>query len=297
MKKWLKKLKSLFSVLAISFVLIVVWKTWDAIVDTVARADFVWLIYSVLMWMAVHLIIPVYTQKIFQSLSVSIDYLHAFRIHAKRLPARYIPGGIWHSVARVEGYHGQGIGKRYIALYLLIENLTAAGGSLFLGGSIILMSMPQIPTLLNELLPWITMAALILMVGMLLIINSRLLPAGESLIMTQYLLGIILLCLFWLFAGLAFFCFVRSLLGMDFILNVLQTIGVYLFSWGMGFVTLVVPQGIGVSEFVASQLIPNEKDILVMISLLIGFRVVCLVGDILIWILSFLPLSGNLTRG
>ena len=60
--------------------------------------------------------------------------------------------------------------------------------------------------------------------------------------------------------------------------------GVYLFSWGVGFIAIIAPQGIGVFELVASELMDGPIGFMGLAALIAGFRVVVLVADILVWL-------------
>jgi hypothetical protein len=60
--------------------------------------------------------------------------------------------------------------------------------------------------------------------------------------------------------------------------------GIYLFSWGVGFLAIFAPQGIGVFEFVASELMASPVGFMGLAALIAGFRIVVLVADIAVWL-------------
>ena len=60
--------------------------------------------------------------------------------------------------------------------------------------------------------------------------------------------------------------------------------GIYLFSWGVGFLAVFAPQGIGVFEMVGSQLMQSPLGFVGFAALIGGFRLVILVADLLVWI-------------
>ena len=287
-----RTLKAIFSILAIGFILFVIWDRWEITGEIVSKSNLKLLLCSVLLWGTSHLIVPMFSVAIFRGLSASIRYKDAFYIHTSRLPAKYLPGGIWHSVARVEGYHGHGIDKRYIALYLLIENLSTAGVTLLVGGVIVSLFI-EAQSWFTTIIPWVVIASLAVLLALPWVINHNMLPVGERMVMKRYWYGIVLLCLFWGVASLAFYSFIMAMDGADLTADLLQIMGIYLFSWGVGFIALIAPQGIGVSEYVASQLLPHGMDTLVVITLLAGFRGVVLIGDMLSWLLVLLLFRGG----
>ena len=59
--------------------------------------------------------------------------------------------------------------------------------------------------------------------------------------------------------------------------------GIYLFSWGVGFLSIFAPQGIGVFEFVASEFMQGPIGFMGFAALIGGFRVVILVADMITW--------------
>ena len=61
--------------------------------------------------------------------------------------------------------------------------------------------------------------------------------------------------------------------------------GIYLFSWGIGFVSIFAPQGIGVFEFVASELMGGPIGFMGLAALIAGFRVVVLAADVVVWLI------------
>jgi hypothetical protein len=59
--------------------------------------------------------------------------------------------------------------------------------------------------------------------------------------------------------------------------------GIYLFSWGVGFLSIFAPQGLGVFELVASELLKGSIGFMGLAALIGGFRAVVLVADLVVW--------------
>ena len=239
------------------------------------------------LWLMVHLIAPIFTVLIFRGCQQVLSYREAFLIHATRLPAKYLPGGIWHSVARAADYHEQGINGRQIAIYLLIENFMAAATTLAMGGVIVaglsdagaewrwaagLLALLGVATLL--VLPWV--------------VNRHLLHSHGGLILKFYYSGIIFSIVNWTIAGTAFVLYLTSFPALELSTSLVEAAGIYIFAWGVGFITLFSPQGIGIAEFTSAQLLSATHSLGTLATVLAGFRVVVLCADLLAWALSFL---------
>ncbi len=63
----------------------------------------------------------------------------------------------------------------------------------------------------------------------------------------------------------------------------LETAGAYLFSWGLGFISIFAPQGIGVFEVVAADLMRGAGTLMSVAALLAGFRLVILAADAVVF--------------
>src|ERR1700733_9080997 len=59
------------------------------------------LIITVLLWASLNLLIAVFTWIVLRETGANISYGAILRIHVGRLPARYLPGGIWQTVSRM----------------------------------------------------------------------------------------------------------------------------------------------------------------------------------------------------
>ena len=64
----------------------------------------------------------------------------------------------------------------------------------------------------------------------------------------------------------------------------LETAGAYLFSWGVGFISIFAPRGIGVFEVVAAELMRGDSAFMSVAALLAGFRFIILAADATVWV-------------
>jgi hypothetical protein len=118
-------------------------------------------------------------------------------------------------------------------------------------------------------------------------VSQTLLAAGEPrLVFRQYLASLVVLAFYWIGAGIAFVLFLKAFPTLELAASNIESASIYVFSWGIGFVTLFAPQGIGVSELVASNLLGERGSVAALAALLAGFRVVILTADLTAWLLA-----------
>ncbi|ANJ67708.1 hypothetical protein A9404_10275 [Halothiobacillus diazotrophicus] len=90
---------------------------------------------------------------------------------------------------------------------------------------------------------------------------------------------------FWILSSISFLFFLDAfssdLLGSSW----LQVVGVYLYSWGVGFLAIFAPQGVGVFEVVAANLLNSNFPIQGLIVVLVLFRLVTALADLLFWLI------------
>ncbi len=80
---------------------------------------------------------PLFAAVVFRGSGSNMSYQCALRIHLANLPARYIPGGIWHTVGRIVAFRELGFDANRISLFVLLENLLAAAVAFLLGGGLL----------------------------------------------------------------------------------------------------------------------------------------------------------------
>jgi len=280
---WIRRLKAGFTWLAVIAMVIAVLRFRDFLVSAWAEAEPGHLLAAVLLWAATHFVSPWFTLVVFGR-DRPIDYRSALCVHALRLPAKYLPGGIWHMVGRISDFRELGHERPALIDFLLMENLVAAGFALGVGGCLLwlfgdahwdsLLATIGIGGILGlALVPW----------GVRLVTRSgRIFPA------TRYLRLLALTAVFWALASTAFVVFLGGF-GEEFLHAKLPAIyGTYLFSWGTGFVAFFAPQGIGVFEFVSGKLLEGQLELGRAVALMASFRVIVLAGDLLAWALVLL---------
>ena len=100
-RRALRVAKLVFTPLALCFLVYVAWQARESFVEVLRNARPGWLAVAVCAWMAAHLCSALFTRAALLACGSRLDYSRSLHIHVARLPARYLPGGVWHTVARV----------------------------------------------------------------------------------------------------------------------------------------------------------------------------------------------------
>jgi hypothetical protein len=87
----------------------------------------------------------------------------------------------------------------------------------------------------------------------------------------------------WCIAATAFVIYLSAFPELALQAAPLETAGAYLFSWGVGFISIFAPQGIGVFEVVAAELMHGDSAFMSVAALLAGFRLIILAADATVW--------------
>lgn len=275
-------LKRIFTPLALGALIYFAWRSHDALSDIITAANKTWIFASIVIWSVLHLVSPLITTHILRSRRLTLNYTTALRIHAARLPAKYLPGGIWHSVARAGDYRTEGIATSAVGWYLLIENIIIAAVTLALGGGLVAIQSSLVPEW--RIAGFISLIIGVTALAIVPVISRK--SRWESIQLTvpeEYIKSVFYMIGYWSMVGLAFASYMRSFETLSLTGSSLEVAGIYIFSWAIGFITLIAPQGIGISEFVSSQLLEGTLPATGFMALIAGFRILILMADLLAW--------------
>ena len=273
--------KRIFLPLAFAFLTYFAWESRELLVDIVRGANPLTLAVAVLVWMLMHALSPLFSMLIFRTRNVPLSYKTAARIHIANLPARYVPGGIWHTVGRIAGFRDMDIGRRDISIFVFLENTLAICVAFMIGGSLLAAN--------RGLDGWGQIAALSAVGGSVLLLASpfilslRVVQGDDRFPTGDFVTATIVTAISWCVAATAFVIYLSAFPGLPLQAAPLETAGVYLFSWGVGFISIFAPQGIGVFEVVAADLMRGAGTLMSVAALLAGFRLIILAADMTAW--------------
>lgn len=284
-KKFISIAKFAYVPIAIIFISYLCWINIYVIKDTFTNISLLHLLACISIWLFLHCLSPLFTIISFSQIGTSISYRDAYLIHTSYLPAKYIPGGIWHTVARSQSYCELKITKQNVITYLIQENLIIAAVTLLIGGIIVgAYSNNMMISNLAIILACISVISLIIWP----FLKNKFLEAScPTFYLLRYVLSIFLIAIYWITASVSFVIFLNIFPNIDSLCHAIYTAGTYIFSWGIGFIALFAPQGFGISESVAAGLLCTSVAPTALIVLLSSFRIILLLADLLSWISSF----------
>ena len=285
-RKLLIWVQRLFTPVALAFLAYFVWLARDDLLSLLREASLPLLIVAVVAWSLFNIVTPLLAVILFRACGVPIDWAHAFSIHATRLPARYVPGGVWHTVGRVIDYSQQGMKPRHLTAFVLLENGLAASVALAVGGAAVFATREA--DSIGMLAVMASLAGTAALPVMWFVINKKILKAPESLSLSAFALAVGLMAAIWIIATIAFLMYLGAFPASFANHSYVEVGGIYLFSWGIGFLSIFAPQGIGVFELVSSKLIQSPIGFVGFAALIGGFRIVVLVADLLVWMSTHL---------
>lgn len=276
-------LKLLFTPLAFAFLVYFAWQSRGDLAELISDASLAYLGAAAIVWGLLHAFSPILAVIVLNACGSSVSWQQAFATHAARLPARYLPGGIWHTVGRVMDYREQGVAARHLSAFILLENGLAAAVTLTIGGAIVFTTRGA--DSLGSIAGLASVASVIALPVIAYLLNARVLQRPDRLSALAYLKSILVVMVFWTGATIAFLLYLNAFPVSTGVWSNVEMGGIYLFSWGVGFLAIFAPQGIGVFEFVASELMHGPIGFMGFAALIAGFRVVVLVADIAVWLI------------
>lgn len=259
------------ALLCIGYLLIVEHESISIAIDSVSLHS---LLIPLILIAIAHGFIAICTQMLFRALGNPIQISFVLKTHINRLPARYLPGGIWQTVSRAIDFSVSGIATSVIIRVMLLEMAAAATLAGFIGTLLYLVSEPSNHALLMTAILIVSSLGLILMPWL-----ASLRLQKKWTVNRHYLLALIAFSIVWLLYGTAFFLFMSSALDE---MPWAQAVGIYLVAWLAGFLAFFAPQGIGVFELTTSYLVKGDMTFAFLTSVL-AFRILCIFADLTIW--------------
>lgn len=275
----LRLAKIFYTTITFFFIMYFSWTNKELLEKMIKSADISFLFFSLSTWCILHLLSPFSPKVVFAGLGYQMPYKHLLFIHLSRLPARYLPGGIWHTVGRLKDYHSYGIPRNQLAIFTLIETLFPCIITFFLGGSYLCLasehnSIYNIPCILAI----ISSCILVITPYWALKKLRNYLTSNFHFI---YLLLALLSISFWVIASISFVFYYLSMVEYISSISLTKIAATYIFSWGVGYVSIFAPQGIGIFELVAGKMMEIPLTLGGAISFLAGFRIVAFGADCL----------------
>lgn len=268
----------LFTPIAMSAVAWFLFANYSSVLGIAKTARLDWLLLSVALWCVVNITVPIVTHKLFSARNQNIPLSKLAGIHLGRLPAKYIPGGIWHTAARGIDYLEAGITRRELFNVLVTEHVMALMITAGVGGAGIYLytnsDFWSYIGLVAGLLAFTGLAGAVFMLFRKRDKDSRM----------CFLEAFITQLLVWVFASSSFLVYYEAFefYGVDN--SPLYVILSYMFSWSLGFVAFFTPQGFGVFEVVIADLLTPKSTVASVAFIFLGFRFAILASDMIVYL-------------
>jgi glycosyltransferase 2 family protein len=199
---------------------------------------------------------------------IRIDLLTSLGVYMRRIPARYLPGGIWHSVARyADMKFDAGVDVHALRRLFLLETMLVVVSGLLACGIGIAVFSPQSPVFVFAALQGAAGAAA----------ASIAVALAWRRAWKRLGLGAALFLLIWPATGGAFALIAQPLLGTCAAPTIVST---YLVAAVQGYVAIFAPQGWGVAEASYALLEPCQVGVPSVVAGFLLFRISAIAGDI-----------------
>ena len=271
-QRLLRLTRVLFLPVALVFLALAAYAARDSFAAVLANADAGTVVMVVLTWSLLHLLGPVTSWLVLAGLGARLDYLTVLRIHVSRLPARYIPGGIWQTVSRVMDLQRLGVSRAQLSVLVAMENIAPLAVVLAFGGACaIAAGSATLPVLLILAIGMV--AAVAMPWAMRRYLPFAVLPSRS------YLLALGSILAFWTLAASAFVLYWSAFPSLEMPYGSARLFASYLLAWAAGFLAVFAPQGVGVFEVVAGLLLDGALPLAGMTVMIAGFRATTLASD------------------
>lgn len=268
----------LFTPVAILAVVYFFVKNYADIIQIVSTADLALLLTSTILWCVVNISLPVVTYKLLKPGNHGLTLTRITSIHLSRLPAKYIPGGIWHTAARSVDYARDGVGGRQLFNVLALEHLMALVITAGIGGAGVYFYSGTSYWSSSGLV-----ACLFALVALLIGIVFIALKEHDNRHI-YYLQAFFTHMVTWLIASFSFLAYYHAFEFNDAVNNTVYISTSYMFAWSLGFLSFFTPQGFGVFEVVITDLLIGQSALSTAAFVFIGFRVSILFSDMLMYL-------------
>jgi hypothetical protein len=264
----------IFAPAAVVFLIVAGIRARGAFQTVTSHTHLAPLVVTVLLWASLNLLAPVFTWLVLREMDTTITYGTILKIHVGRLPARYLPGGIWQTVSRMIDLHRLGVDRSQLSALVMLENLVPLAVALAMGGACVLIAGDARLLALAAAL-----GGLVLLTSLPFLLRHRLLLHKRRFTPHTYFSAVSITVAFWIIAATAFACYWYSFSAIHAGVSSLQVYGAYLLAWSAGFMSVFAPQGIGVFESVIGLLLKGALPFSEVAVLAVGFRAATLMAD------------------
>lgn len=274
--RWLQRVFFVTAVLCIGGYL--AWH-WDTVVELYQSAYVPLMVVAAIGLVVLHVLTVFALSRVQLVLDIDRGYLRTLSSYVNRLPARFIPGGIWHSFARYADIRDDTLASSgRLARLLLAEMVAVATGAALASGVLGLI-------LLDSGTPASGLAMLMMAGGVAGCFAPVLLVPGPHCWsrMPRWLIAVSSLALAWIGVGIAFTLVAKAFDGTFAACPSPALVTTYTTAASVGNFAIFSPQGWGVTDAVFALLRPCPIPLATLLSAILAFRLVTMGADLVTW--------------
>lgn len=284
-RDWVRLIQRVFMCLALMAIVAYGLANRETVASTMSRLQ----LWAVLRTGAIMLVLHVLIVSSFQWLHVALGIRRPWRravaSYFARLPGRFLPGGIWHSMLRYGDMHSdQSASARTLGIVLLSETALLAGTGFLAAGGLGFALLGDSPRVM-------TIARIMLLVGFVpsVVLGTLCWRRSGQQALRPFVVAFLLMVTTWL--GLAFAFASFSTFGSRPMLagcSAGPVAASYLASASVGYVAVFAPQGWGVTELVFAKLSACTLPTASLVTTVVAFRIVSLAADAVAFTIAML---------
>jgi hypothetical protein len=215
-----------------------------------------------------------------RALGAPVPWRTALQATAESGPARYLPGSVWYALSRGVALQRSGVPVRALAAVATLETLLVPVIGFAVGGLLLAATGTGVDGALSA--PVVVAAVGLLALTSPPAVNCALrMRAGDGppLRLSWPAQGRLVgwITVFWLWSGSVFALYVSAFPAATDA-GPVTAVGAYMVAWGVGWLALFAPQGIGVFEVVLAGLLGGGGPGLALV--LAGYRALIVVRDL-----------------
>ncbi|MEW8507327.1 MAG: hypothetical protein AB2598_11525 [Candidatus Thiodiazotropha sp.] len=245
-------LKTLWWVVVLCFIFFFLQGNIHRVEDVVRLLPLQVIAYSLLSLSIGKLLLVAIMHQSLLRYNVGFSFLQSFIIYNITQLGKYIPGSIWQFVGKIGMYKSAGLDNQTVRDTIVLETFWVVFSAFLFGLLLIGFTQYQILFALTQKVPPIIPLALLGVVLVLLLLprlktqRQRLLAYSRRLSFTP--LSFVTTLLVWLALGFAFWVTLIPFSATE--IGLVYIIGLYAFSYAVGFAVPFAPAGIGIRESV-----------------------------------------------
>lgn len=261
-----------FLLVALAAITFYLWRHAGELEALLSRRVLLHCLVSALVLAALHPLIGVAAFQLQRSTGIALDLRVSLAVYMRRIPARYVPGGIWHAVSRyADMKFDAGVDAAALRRLFVLEMAAVATSGFLICASGLWTLPPQTPV-------W-SFAALQGAAGLVVAAAGMVLAWRKA--WKRVALGFVLYLVVWAGAASAFTVVAAAAGGAQTSCSAGAIGSSYLVAASQGYVAIFAPQGWGVAETSFALLNPCGITPAGAIAAFLLFRLSGIFGDVL----------------